>query len=202
MRLSRFPLGAALLAASLLQGSASAQCNAPEVVKGNDKYNELVCEGDAASRSGDHKKALGLFLAASKQTTLEFPNVLLFGRIAETYAQLGQLREADLYIQYDNLSVLWLIGVVRCQTPPNAEAEVLLQDGSLLQSEAAIHMANVLCGPIYDNNDYFGDRDAESFVPAAKAILRYDALRREIHNISGTLQEDQRQNKERSKVQK
>ena len=202
MRPSRFSLVAALLAASLLQGSVSAQCNAPEVVKGNDKYDELVCEGDAASRSGDHKKALGLFLAASEQTTLEFPNLLLFGRIAETYAQLGQFREADLYLQYDNLSLMWQIGVVRCQTPPNAEAEVLLQDGTLLHSEAAIHMASVLCGPIYDNNDYFGDRDAESFVPVAKAILRYNTLRQEIHDMRGKQQTNQQQNKEKPKLQK
>ena len=202
MKLPRFSLGAALLAAAMLHGSVSAQCNAPEVVRGNEKYDELVCEGAAASRNGDHKKALGLFLAASKQTTLEFPNRLLFGRIAETYARLGQFREADLYLQYGNLSLLWQIGVIRCQAQPNTEDEVLSQDGTLLESDEAKHMANVLCGPIYDNNDYFGDRDAESFVPVAKDILRYDALRKEIDLLRIAQQSNQLQNKEMPEIQK
>ncbi len=202
MKISRFSLGAALLAASLLRGLASAQCTEPEVVQGDDKYNDLVCEGAAASRSGDHEKALRLFLTASEQTTLEFPNILLFGRIARTYAQLGQFREADLYLQYDNLSLLWLIGVVRCQAPPNSEVEVLMQDGAMLRSGAATHMTNVLCGPIYDNNDYFGDRDAESFVPAAKAILRYDTLRKEIDHMRSAQRSNQQQNIESPEIQK
>ncbi|MGC1462777.1 MAG: hypothetical protein WA802_11280 [Terracidiphilus sp.] len=202
MNLSRFLLGVVLLAESLQYGSASAQCNAPEIVKGADKYNALVCDGNAAIKSGDRKKALGLFLAASKQTTLEFPNLLLFGRIEEVYARLGQFREADLYLQYDNLSLLWLIGVVRCQAQENTENEVLLQDGTLLRSYATTHMAEVLCGPIYDNNSYFGDRNAESFVSVAKAILRYDALRKEINDMRSMQQKNQGQDKGKPNLQK
>ena len=56
----------------------------------------------------------------------------------------------------------------------------LVQDGQPLQSDEAKHMTDVLCGPIFDNDDYFADRDAASFIPAAKAILRYGALRKEI----------------------
>lgn len=157
-----------------------AQCNAPEVVKGATKYNTLVCQGVAASQKGEDQEALGLFLEASKEPVLESPNILMFGRIAETYARLGQFREADLYLKYDDLSLLWLIGVVRCQEQSNSNNETLFKDGERLKSPEAEHMAGVLCGPIFDNDSYFADRDAESFVPVAKAILRYSALRKEV----------------------
>ncbi|MGB9407443.1 MAG: hypothetical protein WCA89_07900 [Terracidiphilus sp.] len=169
------------VAALVIQISCSAQCKAPEVVKGADEFNALICQASAASQSGDNSKALKLFLAASKQYPLqEFPNILVFGSIARTYARLGQFREADLYLKYDDLSLLWLIGVVRCQAQPSSGDEVLLQDGRLLQSDEAKHMVNVLCGDIFDQYEDFADRDAESFVFTAKAILRHSALRKEI----------------------
>ncbi|MGD0294873.1 MAG: hypothetical protein ABSB30_13565 [Terracidiphilus sp.] len=169
------------IAAFCLQVPCSAQCSAPEVVKGADEYNVMVCQASEASQKGDYKKALKLYLAASEQNPLfEFPNILVFGSIARTYARLGQFQEADLYLEYDNLSLLWLIGVVRCQALPSSDDEILLQDGKLLQSKEATHMQNVLCGEIYDNNQYFRDRDADSFIPAAKAILRHGAIHKEI----------------------
>jgi hypothetical protein len=181
LKLPTLLFGSLLFVALCLQVPCSAQCNAPEVVKGADRFNELVCKATAASQSGDDTKALRLFLAASKQHPLsEFPNTLVFGSIARSYARLGQFREADLYLKYDDLSLLWLIGIVRCQPQLPFGDEVLLQDGQLLQSDEAKHMVNVLCGDIYDNNQYFRDCDAESFIPAAKEILRYGALRKEI----------------------
>lgn len=180
MKRFTYLLGSLLLAVPCMEMPCSAQCNAPEVVGGADKYDVLVCQGVAASRNGEDQKALGFFLAASQQPVLESPNILLFGRIAETYARLGQFREADLYLKYDDLSLLWLFGVVRCQVQSHSNDESLFQDGKPLKSDEAKHMANVLCGPIFDNDAYFGDRDAESFISAARAILRYDTLRKEI----------------------
>ena len=74
-----------------------AQCNAAEMVKGADKLNQLVCQGVAAAEKGENQKALGFFLAASKEPIFELPNIVMFSRIAETYARLGQFREADVY---------------------------------------------------------------------------------------------------------
>jgi hypothetical protein len=159
------------------------QCSAPEVVKGAEKYNVLVCQGASAAQSGDDRKALGYFLSASQQTLLEFPNIHLFARIAKTYARLSQFREADLYLSYDNISILWQLGIIRCQAQTAIDNEVLFQDGRLLQSNQATYMASRLCGPIYDNNAYFGDRDADSLIPTAKAILRHGALRKEIEGM-------------------
>jgi hypothetical protein len=167
-------------AASFLGEAASAQCSVPELVKGADRYNELVCKASKASRSGDDRKALELFLAASEQPVLESPNVRLFRPIAKTYAKLGRFHEADRYVNYDNLSILWMIGIVRCQVALNSPDESLFQDGKPLISDEAKHMAAVLCGPVFDDFSYFRDRDTESFIPAAKAILEYGALRKEI----------------------
>jgi hypothetical protein len=175
-----FTLGIGLLLALFLTGSASAQCNAPEQVKGADRYNDLVCKAHAAARSGDDKKTLEFFLAASEEPVLESPNIRLFGQIAKSYGKLGQFHEADLYLKYDDLSILWMIGIIRCQEASNSTDESLFQDGKLLISDEAIHMAHVLCGPVFDEFGYFQDRDSESFIPAANAILQYGALRKEI----------------------
>jgi len=139
-----------------------------------------VCKASKASRSGDDRKALELFLAASEQPVLESPNIRLFRRIAKVYAKLGHFHEADRYLKYDNLSILWMIGIVRCEVASNSTDESLFQDGKLLISDEAKDMAAVLCGPVFDDFSYFRDRDAESFIPAAKAILQYGALRKEI----------------------
>lgn len=176
-------LGSLVVAIVFFQLPCHAQCNAPEVVKGAGKYNMLVCQGAAAVGRGEDQKALGLFLAASKEPIFEFPNISLYGRISETYARLGQFKEADLYLKYDDISLLWLIGVVRCQEGPNMKDEGLFQDGDRLTSDEAKYMANVLCGAIFDEYSHFGDRNAASFVPAAKAILRYNALRKEIDQM-------------------
>jgi hypothetical protein len=160
--------------------SASAQCSAPGLVKGADKYNELVCKAYKASRRGDDRKALELLVDASKQAVLESPNIRLFPNIAKTYAKLGLFHEADLYLKYDNLAVLWMIGIVRCQVASNLLDESLIQDGEPLGSDEAKHMAAVLCGPVFDEFSYFRNRDTETFIPAANAILEYGALRKEI----------------------
>lgn len=157
-----------------------AQCTAPETIQGAEIYNKLVCQGVQALSSKNQEEALRDFLAASQKTTLEFPNTLLFGRIAKVYASLGQFKEAYEYLEYDNISLLWSMGIVRCRAGSSGEQEVLFQDGMLLKSVAGIHMAGVLCGEIYDNNAYFADRDIESFVPVARAILRHTELRKEI----------------------
>ena len=183
MKRSSLLLSGALLAVSFLSDPASAQCSVPELVKGADKYNELVCKASVAARSGDDRKAIDLLLAASEQPVLESPNIRLFGQIAKTYAKLGRFRESDLYLKYDDLSLLWMIGIVRCQATPDSKDESLLQDGKPLTSDEAKHMASVLCGPVFDEFSYFRDRGAESFVPAAKAILRHEAVRKEIDLI-------------------
>src|SRR6266705_1862173 len=101
-------LGGPFLLAVVLAGSAFAQCNGPEVVKGADKYNQALCKAYAAAQIGDNKKALDLFLVAADQPLFESPNVRLLGQIARTYAKLGRFQEADLYLKYDSLSVLWM----------------------------------------------------------------------------------------------
>jgi hypothetical protein len=167
-------------AALLLGESASAQCSVPELVKGADRYNELVCKAYEVSRRGDDRKTLELFLAASERPVLESPNIRLFRQIAKTHAKLGRFQEADRYLKYDNLSILWMIGIVRCQVALKSTDESLFQDGKPLISDEAKHMAAVLCGPVFDDFSYFRDRDTESFIPAANAILQYGALRKEI----------------------
>jgi hypothetical protein len=183
MKLLRFWLAGSLFLVLFSRISVLAQCNTPEVVKGATKYNTHLCQGISASEKGEEQKALGFFLEAAKEPVLESPNILLFGRIAETYARLGQFSKADLYLKYDDLSLRWLIGVVRCQAQSNSSSELLLQDGEPLNSPEANDMVGVLCGPIFDNNDSFADRDAESFVPVAKAIVRYSILRKEIDHM-------------------
>ncbi|HEY2030397.1 MAG TPA: hypothetical protein VGH20_14425 [Myxococcales bacterium] len=163
-------------------GPAAAQCDLPELVKGADTYNELVCKASAAAKGMNDKRALDFYLAALNEPVLESPNVWLFADIAKTYAKLGRFHEADVYMKYDNLSVLWMIGIIRCKKP-NSRAERLYQDGKLMLSEEATRMADVLCGPVFDEFSYFRDSDTTRFVPAARAILKHEAIRHEIAAI-------------------
>jgi hypothetical protein len=176
-------LSGQLFVVLFLGSLAAAQCNAPELVKGADKYNELVCKASVAAQSGDDKKAIEFLLAASEQPVLELPNIRLFGQIAKTYARLGRFQESDAYLKYDDLALLWMIGIVRCQQAPDSKNETLVQDGKPLTSDEAKHMTAVLCGPVFDEYSYFRERDAKSFIPAAKAILRHEAARKEIDAI-------------------
>jgi hypothetical protein len=161
----------------------SAQCNAPEVVRGADAYNALVCKGYRAMDVKNYQDALKFFLSASKGIVAESPNMLLFARIAYVYAKLGRFGEADEYLRYDNLALLWAIGVVRCKGGPGTEDDTLHQDGVPLSSSASEHMADVLCGGMLDNMLNLQGRDAASFVPAAELILRHTETRREIDKL-------------------
>jgi hypothetical protein len=196
MKRSFLSLSGALLVVLFLRGLAPAQCSSPELVKGADKYNELVCKASAAVKSGDDRKAIELLLAASEQSVLESPNIRLFGQIAKTYARLGQFHESDLYLKYDDLSLLWMIGIVRCRETQNSKDESLAQDGKPLTSNEAKHMAGILCGPVFDEFSYFRDRDAESFIPAARAIIRHDGIRTEIDAMRHKQLPNQQRNKE------
>lgn len=180
MRMSAIVAAAAATAVFLHAGSTAAQCDLPEIVKGADKYNELVCKASAAAKSGDDKRALDFYLAALNESVLESPNVRLFADIAKTYAKLGRFHESDIYMKYDNLAILWLVGIVRCRQRPHSDDESLYQDGKLLISEEATHMADVLCGPVFDELSYFRDSDTTSLVPAARAILKHESIRHEI----------------------
>ena len=172
-----------LLAVICSSTLCNAQCSAPEAVAGADRYDELLCQGVAAEKTNNEERALELFLAASRQPLSESPNVLLFGRIAKAYALVGKFHDAKVYLDYDNIAVLWQIGIVRCQSQPSSEGEYLVQDGKLLEGDEARHMTNVVCGEVFDNDADFTNRDALSFAPAAKAILQYATLRREIENM-------------------
>jgi hypothetical protein len=188
MRMGRFVQVSVLallgmVAALGLCEKAYAQCGLPELVKGAERYNQLVCKASSASRAGNNTKALDLLLEASKQPVLESPNIRLFGAIAKSYAKLGRFDEADQYVKYDDLSILWMIGIVRCQAASDSTDEHLFQDGKALTGDDAKHMATVLCGPVFDEFSYFRDRHAESFVPAAKAILQHSSLRKEINDV-------------------
>jgi hypothetical protein len=172
--------------AIMFSGPASAQCSAPEIVKGASKYNADVCKAYAAAKSGNQRESLRFFLAASRENLFESPNVLLFGDIAEAYAKLGDFKNADKYLKYDAITVLWMIGIVRCQRiSESTDDEILLKDGKPLKSAEAKYMVNAVCGELYDDYSDFRDRSAESFVPAAKAILRYDAVRKKIDLMRG-----------------
>lgn len=170
-----------LLICCCCAATVSAQCSAPEVVRGADAYNALVCKGYRAMDARDYQGALKFFLSASKESVLESPNMRLFARIAYVYAKLGRFSDADEYLRYDNLALLWAIGVVRCEGNPGSE--VLRQDAVPLSTTESKHMADVLCGGMLDDMLNLPGRDAASFVPAAEMILRHTEIRKEIEKL-------------------
>jgi hypothetical protein len=183
MRRYAYLMTSALLAIVYFCPTAAAQCDAPGIVKGADKYDDLVCKAWAASQNRQEQKALDLYLSASRESIFESPNVLLFGDIALSYAKLKQFQQADQYVEYIDIVILWMIGIVRCDGTPDLRQERLLKDGKPMKSESAKHMVDVLCGPLFDEYSDFHDRDVVSFVPAARAILRHEEIRKQIAAI-------------------
>jgi hypothetical protein len=154
-------------------------------MKGYDEFNTLLCNGVLASEHGDYNKALEFYLAASQKGFLEYPNFVMFQKIALTYARLGQFENAYKYLKYDDISILWAVGIVRCQSVDGADDSVLLQDGHLMGSDEARYLANhVLCGEAIEDNVDFSQWNAENLVSVAKAILEHKKLRSEIYQMS------------------
>jgi hypothetical protein len=173
-----FTLLLALVAAS--QG-IYAQCDSPELIKGAEKYNALVCKAEVASSSHDEKLAQSILLLAENESPVEkFPNVFLFDRIALSNARLGQFDLAALNLDYENISILWMMGIVRCKKIPNSDDEILFREGEPFHSENARYMANTLCGDIYDNNQNYLSAKASDYGRAAKMILRHMEIEKEI----------------------
>ena len=162
---------------------AKAQCDAVQLIHGADKYNKQVCDAYKASASGQDQKALTLFLAASREPLFELPNSHLFAPIAREYARLGDFNKAKTYLEYDNLALLWEIGIVSC----SEDQKNLLKGGLNLNTTEANYMTRVVCGAALDDYTYFGNRNAEDFVATANAILRHAALRKEIEKLKASI---------------
>ncbi|HLW81237.1 MAG TPA: hypothetical protein VKS20_04270 [Candidatus Acidoferrales bacterium] len=176
MRVRLLFAGCLISAALLPLQAAMAQCKATELVRGAGKYNKLVCDAYAQRSAKHFQQALSLFLTASREPLFEVPNIQLLAPIAETYADLGQFREAERYLQYDNLALLWELGIAGCD---QGDSE-LTQGGKSLTSDEAKHVANLVCGAAFENFTEFGNRTIEDLIPVANAMLRHDAIRREI----------------------
>jgi hypothetical protein len=163
------------------------QCNIPEITEYPAPYNKVVCEANIASQHGDYAKALDLLLSASKTQLLEAPNVLLYNRIAATYIQLGQYQNADLYLRYDSIALLWRMGIIRCNAIGNDNTAVLLKEGHLLNGEDASFMASVLCGDAFSDLFDFNNEDIESYYPLAKAIIRHHKTQVQLQHMKSKI---------------
>jgi hypothetical protein len=158
-----------------------AQCDAPELIKGADKYNALVCRAEAASQNHDEKLARSILLLAEDETPVQdFPNVFLFDRVALSNARFGQFDLAELNIEYSNISILWMEGVIRCKKIPDSDDELLFREGEPLHSENARFMASVLCGDIYDKNQNFPLVKTSDLERVANMKLRHIEIEKEI----------------------
>lgn len=156
--------------------SAIAQCNATEIVHGAEKYNKLVCDGYAARSAKQYQRALDIFLSASKQPLFEVPNIQLLAPIAETYVDLDRTEEAERFLRYDNLALLWELGIVSC----NQENSGLTQGGVALTSETAKYVTNLVCGAAFDDFTNFTNVKVDDLIPVANAMLRYKGIQERI----------------------
>lgn len=157
-------------------GSAIAQCSATETIHGAKKYNKLVCNAYAAMSAKQYDEALNLFISASKQPLFEVPNIQILAPIAETYLDLGQSEQAERFLHYDNLALLWELGIVSC----NQENSGLMEGGVPLTSEPAKYVTTLVCGTAFDNFTNFNNVRVDDLIPIASAMLRYEAIQKKI----------------------
>lgn len=162
------------------------QCKEAETVSGATKYNVLLCDGIRLAKLGRHAAAVNQFVAASRVPLEESPNILLFPRLATEYATLGKTREAKRYLEYDELSVLWMLGEVRCspRSSEQYEQETLVRNGSRVVSDEADEMSKVLCGEIFDDYNDTRNLAVRGFVPAAKSVLRHEQARLVVERLT------------------
>lgn len=138
----------------LTDGSTRAQqasprgprCEALELAAGPPEYNDLVCDGIEAMKTGRHQEAAERFEKALVIHLHEVPNVALFTRLASAYHQAGDRQRALENIERAELSLNVLTGAVRCLEPRG-----LSRDGvTPIVDRHANEIEGRMCGAAYE----------------------------------------------------
>ena len=124
-------------------------CEALELIAGQEKYNESVCHGMRYFQLGLYKQAADHYLSASAIKFPEPPNYRLNARIAHDYLLMGNLQEANHYIARSALTLSLLSGIYSCEEDENGLPFVSKDGRKPLASSVNKVVAASMCGGAY-----------------------------------------------------
>lgn len=156
-------------------GSARAEeplsCDVPELAAGTDTpYNLLVCEGIAEMEAENYAEAAQSFEKALATPIHEFPNFMLYPRLALAYWGAGNVEQWRRNLRLAELTLSVFTGVLKCGEERNDLALYHKFEGRLsgpLVEEAALSM----CGDIYQG--YYRKDSLEQVLGDAELVRMY-----------------------------
>lgn len=145
------------------QAGQAVACAVPELAD-HPGYDQLVCEGVAATAAGNYAEAVASFEAAMEIRLFEFPNFELYSRLSLAYWRAGRADEARTTLEKARISLNLFIGIGRCEET-DVGFRFVDQFGLEITGAIADEVKRRMCGAIYE--PYYGTtldtivRDAE-----------------------------------------
>lgn len=172
-------LGSTVLVPRTAEAQSAPDCDAVELVQGNDAYNELVCRGIRSMATGQHPNAVRDFERALAVDLFEYPNFALFPRLAMAYWRAGRAPEATAALEKARLSLHVLVGIYRCrERQPDSKWVLVTVAGDAVSHEFADEITARMCGAAYSDMYTFDEsRPLESFAKNGKLVSHYLHIR-------------------------
>lgn len=156
---------------------AGVGCDVPELIEGNQKYNELVCAGVLHMHEKNYKEAINAFESALGTPLFEIPNFELLPRLAWAYSQAGDFQKAQGYLAKAELALSVFTGLLECR---ETKAGFYLQGryGERISGENSNEIAARMCGAAYDY--IYKHRSLKRVVQDAELIKNYFDVKQRI----------------------
>lgn len=164
-----------------LDETNGAVCEASDLKSITKQYEQLACDGAKWEAAGNYKAAADTYERALQVQLFEFPNFVLFPRLALVYHKLGADEAAARNLEQARLSVSVFTGVIACETREGTLQLVELLGGNVVTSPVASDVAYRMCADEYEN--YYKYRTMESIVKDAELINAYLSAKEKIENI-------------------
>ncbi|MBT8420671.1 MAG: hypothetical protein KJO08_07405 [Gammaproteobacteria bacterium] len=152
-------------------------CDAPELVEGNAKYNQLVCNGVGFMTRNRYAEAAKTFEMAMEVPLFEMPNFELFPRLALAHFMAGNREKAMENLKKAELSLSVLTGILHCLETEQG-LFVVRENGERIDD---FGISRKMCGAAYD---YFYRRfSLEQVLQEAELVKRYFDIKNRIRGI-------------------
>jgi hypothetical protein len=146
-------------------------CSGIELVRGEEEYNRLICEGKALLERGLYAEATKPLQAASNLYFPHVPNYKVLALLAKAHLLAGDRQKGEEILQVARMSLSVLAQVVRCSDSGSSPI-TLVSGGRSLTSQAATAAAQRMCGGAYE--PYYEARPSlDAFMRDAEIIQEF-----------------------------
>lgn len=182
--MARIPILALLLAIfplSVYGQGVSAKCTAPELV-GQQPYDELVCSGLELMARREYRRAIEVFEEAMSIDLYDFPNFMLYPRLALTHHLLGEKKSANFGLKKGELALLVYTRVLSCEETQAGFMIVNRAWGASrpVDSPHRDEVAKRMCGAAYD---YIYHPTIEQVASQSDLVKSFLQIRRQILTV-------------------